>query len=122
MITAQGRTIHEIDASGQILGRLATHVATLLRGKHKSDFVLNKNIGDIVIISNPEQIMVTGRKLTQKMYYRHSGYPGGITQLSLGERMKTSPEGVIIDAVKNMLPKNRLRPLWLKQLKFKKNG
>jgi len=112
------REIHKIDAEGKILGRLATEIATLLRGKHKVGFTTYQDLGDVVIITNPAKIKVTGNKLEDKMYYRHSTYPGALKERNLAEMLKTQPEKVITLAVKNMMPKNRLSQHWLKRLQF----
>lgn len=113
------RTIHEIDASGQILGRLATKVANLLRGKNKVNFSHHFDNGDSVIIYNADKIKVTGSKLDQKIYTHYSGYPGGLKQKKLSELISTNPEQVIKRAVHNMLPKNKLRQHMIKRLTFK---
>lgn len=97
-----------IDAKDQTLGRLASQVATLLRGKHKPQFVPHMDNGDFVIIINADKIRVTGRRMEQKMYYRHSGYPGGLSETSLRHLLEKHPERVLEIAVKGMLPKNRL--------------
>lgn len=110
------REKHRIDASGKILGRLATEIAVLLRGKHKLGFVLNNDLGDFVDVYNADKIRVTGKKMTQKMYYTHSTYPGGLTETSFEKMLKTHPERIIEQAVKNMLPDNRLRAQWMKRL------
>ena len=106
-----------VDAQGQTLGRLATQVATILRGKHKPIYTPHVDCGDYVIVVNANQIHVTGQKLDQKMYYRHSGYPGGLKQISLRRRLETHPERVIESAVRGMLPKNRLGRKMFKKLK-----
>src|SRR5690348_10415732 len=108
------RETHKIDASGRILGRLATEIATFLRGKHKVGFTTYQDQGDIVIVQNPAKISVTGNKLADKQYYRHSTYPGALKQRDLATMLATQPEKVIMLAVKNMLPNNRLRDQWLK--------
>ena len=97
-----------VDATDQTLGRLATGIATLLRGKHKPTFTPHVDCGDYVIVINAEKIRVTGQKMDQKMYYRHSGYPGGLKTISLRDQLKKRPERVIEAAVRGMLPKNRL--------------
>lgn len=107
-----------IDAENQILGRLATQVATLLRGKHKPEFAPHIDVGDFVVVINVDKIRVTGNRLDQKMYYRHSGYPGGLTGITLRKMMEKSPERVIEKAVWGMLPKNRLGRKLLKKLKI----
>jgi large subunit ribosomal protein L13 len=106
-----------IDAQGQTLGRLATRVATILRGKHKTNYTPHVDCGDYVIVVNAEKIHVTGQKLTQKKYYRHSGYPGGIKQVALRDQLQKFPERVIETAVRGMLPKNRLGRRMFKKLK-----
>ena len=113
------RTIHEIDATGEILGRLATKVANLLRGKNKVDFAFHIDNGDSVVIYNADKIKVTGAKLEQKTYVHYSGYPGGLKQKKLAELIVTNPEQVVKKAVNNMLPKNKLRPHMIKRLTFK---
>ena len=109
-----------VDAKNQNLGRLASKIANRLRGKHKPEFTPNADLGDYVIVINAEKINVTGKKLTQKKYYSHSGYPGGIKEKSLEEVLDSSAEKVIIHAVKGMLPKNRLGRQMLKKLKVYK--
>ena len=95
-----------IDAEGNTLGRLCTQIATILQGKHKPGYVSYMNTGDFVIVINAEKIRVTGNKLTQKMYYRHSGYPGGLREQKLSDVLAKSPTRVVKGAVKGMLPKN----------------
>jgi large subunit ribosomal protein L13 len=103
------REWHVIDATGQPLGRLAGRVAVLLRGKHKPTFSPHMDVGDYVVIINATQVGITGKnKPLQKMYYSHSGYPGGFKQISLQSMMARHPERVIEHAVKGMLPKNAL--------------
>lgn len=97
-----------IDASGLTIGRLATVVASLLRGKHKPLYTPHIDMGDAVVIINAEKIVSTGRKEDQKMYYRHTGYPGGIKSISLGDLRKTRPEMILQKAVKNMIPRGPL--------------
>ena len=111
------RKWHVIDASGKVLGKLATQVASLLMGKHKPIFSPNLDTGDFVIVLNADKVCVTGNKAKQKLYYRHSGYPGGLKSISLDKMMQTNPTRVIEHAVKGMLPKNRLRAKMLKRLK-----
>ena len=106
-----------IDADGKVLGRLATEVAVLLRGKGKPSFVNFLDIGDFVVVINAEKIKVTGRKLEQKKYYSHSGYPGGIKEKTLKDLMETNPEEVIRKAVWGMIPKNKLGRKVHKKLK-----
>ena len=107
---------HVIDAKGEVLGRLATRVSRLLLGKDKPTFSSHINVGDKVVVINAGRIEVTGRKLVNKMYYRHSGYPGGLKEESLGSMMDKSPEDVLKIAVKGMLPVNKLRAVRLKNL------
>ena len=97
-----------IDAEGAILGRLATLVASLLRGKHKTNFTPHVDCGDNVIVINAEKVVLTGEKLTDKQYVRHTGYPGGQIFTSAEELLKKNPIGLVENAVRGMLPKNRL--------------
>lgn len=106
-----------VDAEGKTLGRLATQVATYLMGKHKPQFSPHLDCGDNVVIINAEKIGVTGNKLTDKKYYHHSGYPGGIKEISLEAQLVKNPTAVIEAAVKGMLPKNRLSDDRLRRLK-----
>ena len=110
------RERHAIDASDQVLGRLATRIADLLMGKGKTTFVRNMDVGDFVIVTNASKIKVTGKKPEQKMYYRHSGYPGGIKAINYEDLMDLHPDRIIEFAVKGMLPTNRLRARMLKRL------
>ena len=111
------REWHVIDASDKVLGRLATQVASLLMGKHKPIFSRNLDTGDFVVVINADKIRVTGNKAKQKLYYRHSGYPGGLKTISLEKMMQTNPTRVIEHAVKGMLPHNRLGASILKKLR-----
>ena len=106
-----------IDATDVVLGRLASQAATLLRGKHKPTFANHMDNGDFVIIINAEKVALTGSKLTQKMAYRHSGYPGGLTATSYAELLEKSPEKSVEKAIRGMLPKNSLGDQMLKKLK-----
>jgi len=106
-----------VDATGQTLGRLATQIADALRGKRKPTYTPHIDTGDFVIVVNAEKIAVTGKKLTDKRYYRHSGYPGGLRSRTLSEMLDRRPEEVIRIAVKGMLPKNRLARKQLTKLK-----
>lgn len=108
----------EIDASRFTLGRLATRVATLLRGKHKPVFTPHADLGDFVVVTNAKQIRLTGRKLFQKEYIRHTGYPGGIKRERLRELQARRPQQIIYSAVRSMLPTNRLRRIVLRRLKI----
>jgi large subunit ribosomal protein L13 len=111
------RDWHVIDARDKVLGRLATEVARLLMGKHKAMFSRHLDTGDYVIVVNAAKVRVSGNKEKQKLYYRHSGYPGGLKSISLEEMLKAKPEWVIEYAVKGMLPKNRLGNSMIKKLK-----
>jgi len=111
------RERHIFDASDKVLGRLATQVARLLMGKHKPIFARNMDTGDFVVVTNADKVRVTGNKLKQKLYYRHSGYPGGLKTTSLEKMMQTNPAWVIEHAVKGMLPHNRLGASMMKKLK-----
>jgi large subunit ribosomal protein L13 len=106
-----------VDADGQILGRLATEIADTLRGKNKPAYTPHVDTGDFVIVVNAEKVRVTGNKLEQKIYYRHSGYPGGLRERTLAEQLARRPEEVIRKAVKGMLPKNKLAAAQLRKLK-----
>jgi large subunit ribosomal protein L13 len=106
-----------VDAAGQSLGRLASKIAAVLRGKHKPIFTPGLDTGDFIIVINAEQVTVTGNKLTEKFYYRYSGYPGGMTAISLRDQLAKHPERVIEHAVWGMLPHNRLGRAMLKKLK-----
>jgi large subunit ribosomal protein L13 len=107
-----------VDAEGKTLGRLATQIADTLRGKRKPQFTPHVDTGDFVIVVNAEKIQVTGNKLDQKRYYRHSGYPGGIRSRTLREQLERRPTEVLRVAVKGMLPKNRLARQQITKLKI----
>ncbi|MDQ7010266.1 MAG: 50S ribosomal protein L13 [Mariprofundaceae bacterium] len=106
-----------VDASDAVLGRLATKVATVLRGKHRPQYTPHADCGDHVIIINAEKVRVTGNKETQKMYYRHSQYPGGLKSIRLDKQREKHPERIIELAVKGMMPKNPLGRSMLKKMK-----
>ncbi|MFU2207129.1 50S ribosomal protein L13 [Solidesulfovibrio sp. C21] len=106
-----------VDASDKILGRLASAVAVRLRGKHKAEFAPHMDNGDFIVVVNAAKIKTTGRKLDKKMYYRHSGWIGGLKETSLRDMLAKKPEEVIRKAVRGMLPKNRLGRAMLKKLK-----
>ena len=106
-----------VDANDKVLGRLASQIATRLRGKHKPEFAPHMDNGDFIVVVNADKIKVTGNKMADKMYYRHTGYPGGIKERSLREMMERKPEEAIRIAVRGMLPKNRLGRQMLKKLK-----
>ena len=112
------RNVHKIDATGKTLGRLATQVAVLLRGKDKVTYQPNQDQGDFVHISNVGEMKITGKKLEQKKYYRHSGYPGGIKEVNLQTKMEKDPKFVLRNAVMHMLPDNKLRSCMIKRLVF----
>ena len=111
------RKTHTIDATNKVLGRLATEIAVLLRGKHKPEFVPYKDMGDFVIVKNVDKIRVTGKKLEKKMYYRHSGYLGGLKKTQLKTLFKADPAEVLRKAVLGMLPKTKLQAQQIKRLK-----
>ncbi len=111
------RDWHVIDASGKILGQVATDAARLLMGKHKAIFTRNLDTGDFVVIINAEKVAFTGKKAKQKFYYRHSGFPGGFRAINLEDMMQTHPTRVIEHAIAGMLPHNRLGAQMLKKLK-----
>lgn len=111
------REWHVIDASDEILGKLASRAARLLMGKHKPLFARNADVGDFVVVTNAAKVQVTGRKMEQKMYYRHSGYPHGLKSINLRKLEETHPERVIEHAVRGMLPKNRLTAKMMKRLR-----
>lgn len=102
------RAWYVVDAQGVNLGRLATRIATILRGKHKPAYTPSMDLGDFVIVVNADKVQVTGNKLHDKFYYRHSLHPGGLTAVSLADMLKIHPERVVEHAVRGMLPKNRL--------------
>jgi large subunit ribosomal protein L13 len=106
-----------VDASGQTLGRLATQIADVLRGKRKPTYTPHVDTGDFVIVVNAEKIAVTGKKLQEKRYYRHSGYPGGLKSRTLNDMLERRPEEVIRIAVRGMLPRNRLARKQITKLK-----
>jgi large subunit ribosomal protein L13 len=107
-----------VDASGQTLGRLSTQIADALRGKRKPEYTPHVDTGDFVIVLNAEKIAVSGKKREKKLYYRHSGYPGGLRSRTLGEMLERRPEEVIRLAVRGMLPRTRLGRAQLRKLKI----
>jgi large subunit ribosomal protein L13 len=117
--TAQDRerSWYVVDAQGKTLGRLATQIANVLRGKRKPTYTPHVDVGDFVIVVNAEKVAVTGDKREKKLYWRHSGYPGGIRSRTLGDLLEKRPEEVIRRAVKGMLPRNRLARQQLRKLK-----
>ena len=106
-----------VDAEGQTLGRLASKIAPILRGKHKPTYAPNLDTGDFVIVLNADKIVVTGNKLEEKMYYRHSGYPGGLSEIKLGDNLRRFPDRPLREAIKGMLPKNALGRQMMSKLK-----
>ena len=112
------REWYVVDAADQVLGRLATQIAHRLRGKHKPEFAPHMDNGDFIVVVNCEKIRVTGKKLADKMYYRHSGYVGGLKETNLETLLATKPHLVLMHAVKGMLPKNRLGRAMLKKLRI----
>ena len=112
------RQWYVVDAEGQTLGRLATRIADTLRGKGKPQYTPHTDTGDFVVVVNAEKVAVTGKKLDQKMYHRHSGYPGGLTSRTLREQLDRRPTDVLRKAVKGMLPKNKLASAQLLKLKI----
>ncbi len=120
-VPKSGEITHEwllVDANGQNLGRLATLISTLLLGKNKPTFTPGVDTGDYVVVVNAERITVTGKKLDDKYYYRHSGYPGGLKQINLRDQLAKHPDRVIRQAVWGMLPHNRLGRKLIKKLKI----
>jgi large subunit ribosomal protein L13 len=116
------RDWYVVDAENMVLGRLATRIATVLRGKNKPIFAPSVDTGDFVIVVNADKIALTGNKLSDKIYYSHSGYPGGIKSITAGKLMEKKAEEVIRKAVKGMLPKNKLASQMLKKLKVYAGG
>ena len=111
------RQWYVIDARGKILGRMASEIAKVLRGKHKPCYTPNQDAGDFVIVVNAREIKLTGAKLDQKIYYRHSEYPGGIRERTAAQMLEEKPEELVMLAVKGMLPKNRLSRKLVTKLK-----
>jgi large subunit ribosomal protein L13 len=120
--TAKPREIEQtwylVDAEGRTLGRLATQIADVLRGKGKPQYTPHVDTGDFVVVVNAEKVRVTGNKLEQKVYYRHSGYPGGLRKRTLAEQLARRPEEVLRRAVRGMLPNNRLAAAQLRKLRI----
>ncbi|MFL6033039.1 MAG: 50S ribosomal protein L13 [Rubrobacteraceae bacterium] len=112
------RKWYVVDAEGQTLGRLATEIATILRGKNKPQYTPHVDTGDFVVVVNAEKVVVTGRKAEQKVYRRHSGYPGGLKETSYEQMMERRPTEILRRAVKGMMPKNRLARQQLRKLKI----
>jgi len=112
------RATHTIDASGKPLGRLAVEIAILLRGKHKPTFTPNKDEGDFVVVKNVEKMKITGKKMDNKIYYHHSGYPGGLKKVPMRKIFEKDPGEILRKTVWGMLPKNKLRSRMIKRLKI----
>jgi large subunit ribosomal protein L13 len=112
------RKWYVVDAEGRTLGRLATEIATILRGKNKPQYTPHVDTGDFVVVVNAEKVIVTGRKAEQKVYRRHSGYPGGLKETSYERMMERRPTEILRRAVKGMMPKNRLARQQLRKLKI----
>lgn len=108
---------HLVDASGRVLGRMATEIATILMGKHRPEYTPHVDCGDHVVVTNAAELVLTGRKAEQKMELRYSGYPGGLKMRSYGDLLEKYPERLVEEAVRRMLPKNRLGRQMLKKLK-----
>jgi large subunit ribosomal protein L13 len=106
-----------VDATDKTLGRLSTQIANRIRGKHKAEYTPNVDTGDYIVVVNAEKVRVTGTKLDDKHYYRHTGYPGGIKSVTLGKMMEETPTSAIEQAVKGMMPKNKLSRSMLAKLK-----
>ena len=114
------RVLHDwylVDADGKTLGRLSTQIANRLRGKHKPEFTPHVDTGDYIVVINADKIHVTGKKETDKFYYHHTGFPGGIKSVALGKMREKSPEKILENAVKGMMPRNRLGRAMLSKLK-----
>lgn len=116
------RKWYVVDATDQTLGRLATRIASILRGKHKPEYTPHEDVGDFVIVVNAEKVHVTGRKLEQKKYYWHTEYPGGIREIGLSRQLDLHPERVIEHAVKGMLPRGPLGRRQLRKLRVYKGA
>jgi len=116
------RRWYVVDAQGQVLGRLASRIAMVLRGKTKATFTPHMDTGDFVVVVNAEQVRLTGKKLDNKVYYRHSGYPGGLKETPARHLLQRKPEALLKQAVRGMLPKNSLGRHLLKKLKVYAGG
>ena len=111
------RSWYVVDATDKTLGRLSTQIANRIRGKHKAEYTPHVDTGDYIVVVNAEKVKVTGKKLDDKHYYRHTGYPGGIKSVTLGKMMQDTPTKAIEKAVKGMMPKNKLSRTMLAKLK-----
>ncbi len=111
------RSWYTVDAEGQVLGRMAVEIARILKGKHKPQYATHMDVGDYVIVVNADKVQLTGNKLDKKLYYKHSGYPGGLKETPYKDLMEKRPEFVVRKAVRGMLPHNRLGRAMLTKLK-----
>ncbi len=111
------RNWYVVDLDGKVLGRTATEIARILRGKHKPIYSPSVDTGDFVVVTNAGKLLLTGNKISDKMYYHHTGYPGGIRSINAAKQMEKKPEDLVLKAVRGMLPKNRLGRQMLKKLK-----
>ena len=116
------RDWYVVDATDKVLGRIATEIANRLRGKHKPEYTPHIDTGDYIVVVNADKVRVTGNKVTDKIYFRHTGYPGGIKETSFGKLMETYPERAIEIAVKGMMPRNKLSRAMLGKLKIYAGG
>ena len=116
------RDWYVVDATDKVLGRIATEIASRLRGKHKPEYTPHIDTGDYIVVVNADKVRVTGNKVTDKIYFRHTGYPGGIKETSFGKLMETHPERAIEIAVKGMMPRNKLSKAMLGKLKIYAGG
>jgi len=125
-ISAKKETVRRdwfvVDATDKVLGRIATGIANRLRGKHKPEYTPHVDTGDYIVVVNADKVRVTGNKVTDKIYFRHTGYPGGIKETSFGKLMETHPERAIEIAVKGMMPRNKLSRAMLDKLKIYAGG
>ena len=125
-ISAKKETVRRdwfvVDATDKVLGRIATEIANRLRGKHKPEYTPHVDTGDYIVVVNADKVRVTGNKVTDKIYFRHTGYPGGIKETSFGKLMETHPERAIEIAVKGMMPRNKLSRAMLDKLKIYAGG
>jgi len=113
---------HVVDAEGKVLGRLASEIASVLRGKNKPTYTPHADTGDFVIVVNADKVVLTGKKLSEKIYYNYSGYPGGLSQITAGKLLSSKPERLLYFAVRGMLPKNSLGRKMLTKLKIYAQG
>lgn len=112
------RKTHTIDAAGQVLGRLSSRISILLQGKHKPDYRPNKDEGDFVVVKNVKEMKITGKKMEQKKYFTYSGYLGGVKEITMAQLFIKDPSRIVREAVRGMLPRNRLRKIRLQRLKI----